>query len=98
VAGLIAMGLFGTEQRHDLIGAHASHLAAAGRVPQPPNQSLSPALRSLGPHNLQHTTDLDYLNLISAVQSMLGPQVRGDGDLALAVQYHDLPPTSNWSY
>jgi hypothetical protein len=84
------MVLFGTEQSHDLIGAHASHLAAAGRVPQPPDQSLSPALRSLGAHNLEHTTDLDYLNLVSGVQAMLGPQMRGDGDLALAVQYHDL--------
>jgi hypothetical protein len=85
----MAMGLFGTEQRHDLIGAHASDLAAAGCVPQPPDRSLSPALCSLGTHNLEHTADLYYLNLISGVQSMLGPQVRGDGDLALAVQYHD---------
>src|SRR5712691_8602045 len=32
VAGLIATGLVGTEQRHDLIRAQASHLCAADRI------------------------------------------------------------------
>src|SRR5712691_5412173 len=89
VAGLIATGLVGTEQRHDLIRAQASHLCAASRIAQPPDQTLAPALRCLIAHNLEHTTDLDYLDLIPGMQPVLGSQVRGDGDLALTVQHHD---------
>src|ERR1700761_322330 len=79
VAGRIAAGSLATQQRHDLVGAHARDFLAGGRVPKAPDQALPPAFGSLGADNLKHAASLDNLDLIAGVQSVLGPQVRRDG-------------------
>jgi hypothetical protein len=84
VADGIAAGSLATQQRHDLVSAHARHVPAGGRVAQPPDQPLPPALSSLGADYLKHAADLDDLNLIAGMQSVLGSQMRRDGQLALA--------------
>src|SRR5580692_10532559 len=58
VAVRMAAGLFATQQRHDLIGAHARHVLSGGGIPQPPGQPLSPALGSLAPDDLQRAVGL----------------------------------------
>src|SRR5262249_34123236 len=92
VAGRIAARSFATEQRHDLVGAHASYFVTSSRATQPADQSLPSALGPLGAYDLQRVADLDDLNFIPGVQSVLSPQIRRDGHLALAVQHHDYLP------
>src|SRR5450756_65046 len=89
VAGRMAAGSLATQQRHDLVGAHAGHVLAGGGVAQSPDQPLPPALGPLSADDLKLPADLDDLDLISGVQPVLGPQVRRDGQLAFAVQHHD---------
>src|ERR1700761_2029381 len=86
VAGRIAAGLLATEEGHDLVGAHARGLLPAGGAAQPADQPLPPALGSLRADDLEGATDLDDLDLVPRVQAELGPQVRGYGQLAFAVQ------------
>ena len=42
--GRSAEGLLATEQRHDLVGAHARHILAGSRIAESPDQPLPPAL------------------------------------------------------
>src|ERR1700721_302975 len=91
VAGRIADGSLATQQRHDLVGAHARHLLAGRRIAQSADHPLPPALGSLDADDLKRAADLDDLYLVPGVQPVLGPQVRRDGQLALAVQNHDAP-------
>src|SRR5712691_456390 len=92
VAERIAVRSFATEQRHDLVGAHARYFLTTGRVAQPADQPLPSALGPLSADDLQRAGDLDDLHLIPGVQPVLGPQMRRDGHLAFAVQHHhDLP-------
>src|SRR5579875_2451335 len=88
VAGRMAAGLLATQQRHDLVGGHARHIPPGGGVPQPPGQPLPSAFGSLTPDDLQCAVDLDDLDFVARVQPVFGSQVRGDGQLALAVQHH----------
>src|ERR1700756_627945 len=89
VAGRMAAGSLATQQRHDLVGAHARAPLAGGRVAQPPDQPLAPAFSPLGTDDLKRAVDLNNLDLVAGVQPVLGPQVRRDGQLAFAVQHHD---------
>src|SRR5262245_19582570 len=89
VAGTNAATLLGTEQRHDLVSTHASDLPAGSSATQPPDQSLTPALRPLGTDDLQSATHLDDLDLITRMQGILRPQMRRDGHLTLAIQHHE---------
>src|SRR5581483_2610197 len=89
VAGRIAAGSFATQQRHDLVGAHARDVVPGGGVTQPAGQPLPPGPGSLGADNPERTADLDDLDLIAGVQPVLGPQMRRNGHLAFAVQHHD---------
>src|SRR5579863_5198910 len=89
VAGRIAAGSLATQQRHDLVGAHARHVLPGGGVAQTPDQPLPPALCSLGADDLKRAANLDDLDLIPGVQPVLGPQVRRDGHLPFAIQHHD---------
>src|ERR1700751_2110072 len=73
VAGRIAAGSVATQQRHDLVGAHPCHVLAGGRVPQSPNQPLPPALSSLGADDLERPSNLDDLDFIPGMQSVLCP-------------------------
>src|SRR2546423_13764366 len=49
VAGRTAAGLLGTEQVHDLVGAHSLDIRARRGVAQPPDEAMAPGLRPLGP-------------------------------------------------
>src|SRR3984957_17782254 len=89
VPGRIAAGSLATQQRHDLVGAHPRHFLASRRIAQPPNQPLPPALGSLGADDLKRAADFDDLHLVPGMHPVLGPQIRWDGQLALAVQNHD---------
>src|ERR1700722_777432 len=89
VAGRIAAGSLATQQRHDLVGAHPRHFLASRRIAQPPNQPLPPALGSLGADDLKRAAAFDDLHLVPGMHPVLGPQIRWDGQLALAVQNHD---------
>src|SRR5581483_205735 len=85
VAGRIA-GLFATQQRHDLVGAHARDVVPGGGVAQAAGQPPPPGLGPLGADDPERTADLDNLDLVPSVQPVLGPQMRRDGHLAFAVQ------------
>src|SRR5256886_13537203 len=92
VAGRIAAGLLGTEQVHDLVGAHSLDVRARRGVAQPPDQALTPGLRPLGLDDPQAPVDLHHLDLIAFTQAELGAKMGRYGHLPLAVQYHgDLP-------
>src|SRR5690348_14074313 len=88
VAGRIGVGSLATEQRHDLVGTHARYISRSCRITQPPDQPLAPAFCALLAHYLQRTVHLGNLNLVAGMQAELGPEVRRDGHLALAVQHH----------
>src|SRR6202042_3519648 len=75
VARWIAERSLATQQRHDLVGAHACHVLAGGRVAQPPDQPLPPGFGSLGADDLERAADLDDLDLIAGVQPVLVPQM-----------------------
>src|ERR1035437_4766280 len=101
VAGRSAGASLATEQRHDLVGAHARHVLAGGRPPHllaggrpadPPAQPLPPALSPFGADDLERAANLDDLDIIPGMQPVLGPQMRRDGHLACAVQYHHSLP------
>src|ERR1700752_2486574 len=79
MAGRIAAGSLATQQRHDLVGAHARHVLAGGRVTQPPDQPLPSALGTLRADDLKRASDLYDLDLVPGVQPVLGPQMRRDG-------------------
>src|SRR5580658_4438209 len=93
VVGLIAPGSLATEQRHDLVGAQARHIAAGSSVTQLADQAPPPGLRSLRAHDLQCALDVDHFDLVANVQVILVPQVRRDRHLALTVQHHDALPS-----
>jgi hypothetical protein len=73
VTGRIGTISLATQQRHNLVSAQADHFPGRSSVAQPPNQPPAPALRAFGAHYLQRATYLYDLNLITRVQSELGP-------------------------
>ena len=85
----MAAGSLATEQRHDLVGAHARYISRGCRITEPPDQPLAPGPRAFGAHYLQRTIHLGNLNLVASMQAELGPELRRDGHLAFAVQHHD---------
>src|ERR1700759_2778953 len=88
VADRMAAGSVIAQQGHDVVSAQAGHVTAAGRVTQPPGQTLSTGWPCLGAHDLQVTVDFNDLDVVTCVQSVLSSQLRRDGHLALAVQHH----------
>src|SRR6266704_7125217 len=88
VAGRTAAGLLGTEQVHDLVGAHSLDVRARRGVAQPPDEALTPGLRPLGPDDLQDPADLHHLDLIAFTQAELGAKMGRYRHLPLAVQHH----------
>src|ERR1700684_940078 len=90
---LIGQPSVATEQRHDLVGTQAGHVAAGSRVTQPPHQALPPGFGSFRTHNLQCAVEVDDFDLVASMQVVLVPQVRRDGHLALTVQHHDALPS-----
>src|SRR5580698_10586596 len=64
VEGRCSEALLATEQRHDLVGAHARHILAGGCTAEPPDQPLPPALCPFGADDLEDAANLDDLDLI----------------------------------
>src|SRR5260370_23179095 len=78
VAERIAVRSLATEQRHDLVGAHARYFLTADRVAQPADQPLPSALSPLSADDLQRGADRHDLHLLPALQSGRAPQTRRD--------------------
>src|ERR1039457_1320411 len=92
VAEWSAEASLATEQRHDLVRAHARHVLAGGRTAEPPDRPLSPALSPCRPDDPEPPANLYDLGIIPGRPPVPGPQMRRDGHLAFAVQYHHSLP------
>src|ERR1035437_8055493 len=79
VAGRSAGASLATEQRHDLVGAHARHVLAGGRTAEPPDQPLPPALSPFGADDLERAANLDDLDIIPGMQPVLRSEERRVG-------------------
>src|ERR1039457_3244059 len=62
--------------------------AEASLATEQPDQPLSPALTPFRADDLERAANLYDLDIIPGMQPVLGPQMRRDGHLAFAVQYH----------
>lgn len=74
-----------TEKLHDLVGAHRGR----GRAPQTLGGTLTAGPTPPAPADLQRVADLHDLDLVAGLQAIPLPQLRGDGELILAVEPHE---------
>jgi hypothetical protein len=73
-----------TEQAQQFIGTHGGRCSTSNT----PYKSLAATCASLNARDTQRVTIVDDVEFITFVQSMSLSQVRGNRDLALAIQTH----------